>query len=46
MSSTPYLSSTPLRSSAIAVFSAVCPPRVASSASGRSLAITFSTKSG
>ncbi len=46
ISSTPYFSSTPAASSAIAVLSAVCPPRVASSASGRSWAITFSTNSG
>ena len=46
ISSTPYLSSTPDSCSATAVFSAVCPPRVASSASGRSRAITSSTNSG
>ena len=46
MSSTPYLSSTPASCSATAVLSAVCPPRVASSASGRSFAMTSSTNSG
>ena len=46
ISSTPYFSSTPLSSSAIAVLSAVWPPSVASSASGRSFSITFSTNSG
>ena len=46
ISSTPYFSSTPRSCSAIAAFSAVWPPRVGSSASGRSLAITFSTNSG
>jgi hypothetical protein len=46
ISSTPNLSSTPDSCSATAVLSAVCPPRVASSASGRSRAITFSTNSG
>ncbi len=46
ISSTSYRSSTPLSCSATAVLSAVCPPRVASSASGRSLAITISTNSG
>ena len=45
ISSTPYFSSTPAASSAIAVLSAVWPPRVASSASGRSFSITFSTNS-
>ena len=45
ISSTPYFSRTPALSSAIAQFSAVCPPRVASSASGRSFSITFSTYS-
>ena len=45
ISSTPYFSSTPSRSRSIAVFSAVCPPSVASSASGRSFSITFSTNS-
>ena len=46
ISSTPYLSSTPASCNATAVLSAVCPPNVASSASGFSRAITFSTKSG
>ncbi len=46
ISSTPYLSSTPASCSATAVFSAVCPPRVGSTASGRSLAMTSSTNSG
>ena len=46
ISSTPYFSRTPAASSAIAAFSAVCPPRVASSASGRSFSMTFSTNSG
>ena len=46
ISSTPYFSSTPASCSATAVFSAVCPPSVASSASGRSLAMTSSTNSG
>ena len=46
MSCTPYFSSTPFSYSPIAMLSAVCPPRVASSASGRSLAITCSTNSG
>ena len=41
-----YFSSTPFSCSAIAVFSAVCPPRVASTASGRSLAMIASTTSG
>jgi hypothetical protein len=43
---TPYFSRTPFSYSAIAMLSAVCPPRVASSASGRSLAMTFSPYSG
>ena len=43
ISSTPYLSSTPDSCSAIAVLSAVWPPSVGSSASGRSLAMTCST---
>ncbi len=46
ISSTPYFSSTPRSCRATAVFSAVCPPSVASRASGRSAAITFSTNSG
>ena len=41
ISSTPYCSSTPLSCSAIAAFSAVCPPRVGSSASGRSFSMIF-----
>ena len=45
-SSTPYFSRIPASSSAIAALSAVCPPSVASSASGRSFSITFSTYSG
>ena len=45
ISSTPYFSRTPSRSRSIAAFSAVWPPRVASSASGRSFSITFSTNS-
>ncbi len=46
ISSTPYFASTPRSCRATAAFSAVCPPRVASRASGRSAAITFSRKSG
>lgn len=46
ISSTPYLSRTPEPCSEIAVFRAVWPPRVGRSASGRSLAMIFSTKSG
>ena len=46
ISSTPYFSRTPLSCSAIAVLSAVWPPRVASTASGRSLAMIASTTSG
>ena len=46
ISSTPYFSSTPFAARAMAALSAVWPPRVASSASGRSLAMTFSTNSG
>ena len=46
ISSTPYFSRTPFSASETAVLSAVWPPRVASSASGRSLAMTFSTNSG
>ena len=46
ISSTSYFSRTPALSRAIAALRAVWPPRVASSASGRSLAITFSTNSG
>ncbi len=44
--STPYLARTPLASSARAVFSAVWPPMVGSRASGRSLAMIFSTIEG
>ena len=44
--STPYRASAPEASSARAVFSAVWPPMVGSSASGRSLAMIFSTISG
>ena len=39
ISSTPYASSTPASSSSMAAFSAVWPPSVGSSASGRSLAM-------
>ena len=46
ISSTPYRSRTPSSASRMAVLSAVWPPSVASSASGRSLAMTFSTNSG
>jgi hypothetical protein len=46
MSSQPYFASTPLSYSASATFSAVWPPIVGSTASGRSLAMTFSTNSG
>ena len=46
ISSTSYLSRTPFSASATAVFSAVWPPSVGSSASGRSLAMIFSTNSG
>ncbi len=46
MSSTSYLSSTPDSCRATAVLSAVWPPSVGSSASGRSLAMIFSTNSG
>ena len=42
----PYFSSVPSRASASAVFSAVCPPIVGSTASGRSLAMIFATISG
>ena len=41
--STPYFSSTPWRARSSAQLSAVCPPIVGSSASGLSMAITFST---
>jgi hypothetical protein len=46
MRRTPYFSRTPFSNRPMAMFSAVCPPRVASSASGRSLAMTRSTNSG
>jgi hypothetical protein len=46
MSSTPYFSRTPASCIWIAALSAVWPPSVASSASGRSCAMTFSTNSG
>ena len=41
--STPYFSSTPWRCRSSAQFSAVCPPMVGSTASGRSLAMIFSS---
>ncbi len=44
--STPYFSSTPFSNSAMPVFRPVCPPMVGSNASGRSLAMIFSTISG
>ncbi len=43
---TPYFSSTPDLASSTAVFRPVWPPRVGKSASGRSFAMTFSTKAG
>ncbi len=46
ISSTPYFSSTPVSASAVATLRAVWPPSVASSASGLSFSITFSTNSG
>ncbi len=46
MSGQPYFSRIPLSCSEIAQFSAVWPPRVASTASGRSLAMIASTTSG
>ena len=46
MSSTPYFASAPLSCSAIATLSAVCPPIVGRSASGRSRAMINSTYSG
>ena len=46
ISATPYSSRTPASFSATAVLSAVCPPRVASSASGRSRAMICATTSG
>ena len=45
ISSTPYRSSAPASCSATAAFSAVWPPRVGSTASGRSAAMTFSRTS-
>ena len=44
--STPYFSSTPFLASAMAAFSAVCPPIVGRSASGFSCAMMVSMKSG
>ncbi len=44
-SSTPHRSSTPLSYSSSATFSAVCPPMVGSSASGRSRSMIRSTHS-
>ncbi len=46
ISSTPYFSSTPMSASASAVLSAVWPPIVGSSASGRSCAMILATISG
>ncbi len=46
INSTPYCARMPASCSATARFSAVCPPSVGSSASGRSAAMTFSTNSG
>ncbi len=46
INSTLYFSKTPLLAKDTAILSAVCPPIVASNASGRSLAIIFSTISG
>jgi len=46
ISSTPYVESTPFSCRATAALSAVWPPIVASSASGRSRAMTFSRYSG
>ena len=43
ISSTPYLASTPCLSRSSAQLSAVCPPMVGSSASGRSFSMIFST---
>ena len=45
MSSTPYWSKTPASTSSMERFSAVCPPRVGSRASGRSLAMMASRTS-
>jgi len=46
ISSTPYRSRMPASCRATAVFSAVWPPRVASTASGRSRAMIWATTSG
>ena len=46
INSTLYLSKTPFFANATAKLRAVCPPIVGNKASGRSLAITFSTISG
>lgn len=46
MSGQPYFSSTPFSWRAIAVLSAVWPPSVARTASGRSFSMIFSTTSG
>ena len=46
ISFTLYLSSVPAWNRPIAAFSAVCPPRVASTASGRSFAMIRSMNSG
>ena len=46
ISSTPYSSKTPFLERSTAMLRAVCPPIVGSKASGRSLAITFSTNNG
>ncbi len=46
ISSTPYFSRTPESANASAVFNAVCPPIVGSSASGFSFMMIFSTISG
>ena len=43
---TPYFASVPSLNSASAVFSAVCPPIVGNTASGRSLAMILATISG
>jgi hypothetical protein len=46
ISSQPYFSSTPRSASVIATLSAVCPPIVGSTASGRSRSMMRSTYSG
>ena len=46
MTSTPYRSSTPVSTSRMVRLRAVCPPRVGSSASGRSLSMMASSTSG